>query len=170
MSRVKTSITARAAAAALATFALGALARPQAQEAAARVGFVVSTTLMKAYPGGQQVADLTASAQKELKPLQDQINALRAKATAGTATTAERQRLETLTKTYQSTAKGWQDRLQKSLGPATDAIDAAIRTTAKGQGFSIVLDGVVAQQSGLVIYADESVNLTADVEKLVAKK
>ena len=149
--------------------ALGTLGAPLAQQAGTRVGYVVSTALLKAHPNGQQVATQTEAAQKELKPLEDQITALRAKTSTGTATAAERQKLETLTKTYQTRAKAWQDRLAQTVGPATEQIDAAIRATAKAQGYTIVFDGVVAQQSGLVIYADESVNLTTEVEKVVKK-
>lgn len=151
----------------LAAGLIGAMTVPSAQTRPAKIGYIFSLEVLKAHPKGAEADSLKAQFEKDLKPTADEINALRAKVGAGTATVAERQKLDTLVKTAQTKSKTWQDRIQKALTPIEAEVDAAIQQAAKAQGYAVILDGLVAQQSGLVVYADDSANLTAEVIKII---
>ena len=104
--------------------------------------------------------------------MQEKIRALQAKAATGAATAAERQQLDTLGKTYQATAKKWQEKIDKVIAPITKDVDAAVTSTAQDQGIAVVLDSVIAgpRGTGLVVYADlKQTDLTDDVEKKLSK-
>ena len=150
----------------------GALTLPHAQTKAFKLAFVDSQKLLAAHPQGKEAAALRESAQKELTPLQEKIRALQAKAATGSATAAERQSLDTLGKTYQATAKKWQEKIDKVIAPITKDVDAAVTSTAQDQGIAVVLDAVIAgpRGTGLVVYADlKQTDLTDDVEKKLSK-
>lgn len=143
--------------------AVGALAfaalQPHAQTAPQKVGFVDVDKVIQADPGYATIADLQKKGQAELKPIEDQITAIQQK--GQNASAAERQSYDTLTKTYDSKAKSWNDQVQAKLKPITDKIDKIMPTVAKAQGFSVVMSKAVAAQSNLVIYADpQSTELT----------
>ena len=149
---------------------VGAFTLPQGQSRPTRIGFVNAQEVLKNHPQGAAAAKLRDDAQKEINPLLEQARALQTKVQTGSATAAERQQLDTLTKTIQATQKRWQDRIDKALAPITKDVDAAVSAAAKAQGFSIVFDRAIAAQSGLVIYADEaSTDLTDEVVKQVKK-
>jgi outer membrane protein len=150
----------------------GALTLPHAQNKAFKLAFVDSQKLLAAHPQGKEAATLRQSAQTELTPLQEKIRALQTKAATGAATAAERQSLDTLGKTYQATAKKWQEKIDKVIAPITKDVDAAVTGVAQDQGIAVVLDAVIAgpRGTGLVVYADlKQTDLTGDVEKKLAK-
>jgi outer membrane protein len=150
----------------------GALTLPHAQNKAFKLAFVDSQKLLAAHPQGKEAAALRQSAQTELTPLQEKIRALQAKAATGSATAAERQSLDTLGKTYQATAKKWQEKIDKVIAPITKDVDAAVNSVAQDQGIAVVLDAVIAgpRGTGLVVYADlKQTDLTDDVEKKLSK-
>ncbi len=140
-----------------------------AQNKSTRLCFVNAQNILKAHPKGKEVEGLRDSATKELQPLQTQAQALQQKVAAGTATAAERQQLDTLSKTIQATGKKWQERINKALDPITKEIDELIKTAARASSCSVVMDRAVAGQSALVVYADDDTDITEDVTKLIKK-
>jgi outer membrane protein len=156
----------------LAVALIGTLSAPIAQNTAlpsGRIGFVESQRVLKAHPRGAEVTRLQQDAQAELQPLIEQVNALRAKVAAGTASAAERSQLDVLTRTVQATQQRWQTRINTALEPITKDIDTAISATAKAEGYSIVMDRAVAGQSALVVYADEDTDMTDRVISRIAR-
>jgi outer membrane protein len=155
---------------ALAVAATAAFTVPLAQTRATRIGFVNAQTVLQQHPQGKNILDQRKKAEDELKPLQTQITTLQQKIAGGTATAAERQQYETLVKSYQARVKALSDRQNKLLEPITKEVDAAVSKVAKAQGFVLVMDRLIAQQSGLVIYADpDGTDLTDDVVAEVKK-
>jgi outer membrane protein len=140
-----------------------------AQSKTPRVCFVTAQQILDVHPKGAEIKGLRDSANKELQPLQTQGQTIQQKIAAGTATAAERQQLDTLSKTVQATTKKWQDKINKALDPVTKEIDDLIKVTARAQGCSVVMDRGVAQQSALVVYADDDTNITDEVIKGLKK-
>lgn len=169
--RMPLNLNTRRIAPALVTAALvGAFTLPQAQTKPTKVGFVNAQTVLKAHPQGAAAAKLRDDATKELQPLADRLRALQTKISTGTATAAERQEFDIKNKTYQESTKRWQDKIDKALAPITKDVDSAVAAAAKKEGFAIVMDRLVAQQSGLVVYADESsTDLTDEVISALKK-
>jgi outer membrane protein len=133
-----------------------------AQPKSTKICFVQSQPILEAHPDGAKVIASKADADKELKPILEQARALQGKAGASAA---ERQQLDTLTKTIQATQRKWQDRINKLLQPIEMDIDKAIASTAKTLGCNVVLDRLVARSSALVVYADDDLDITKDVIK-----
>lgn len=139
---------------------------PMAQTRATRIGFVNAQAALQGHPKGTAVIDAQKKAQAELKDLSDKVQALQVKIGNGTATAAERQQYETLVKTGQARQAQLKAQIDKLIEPITKEVDSAVTKVAKAQGFVLVMDRAIAQQSGLVIYADpDGTDLTADVVK-----
>jgi outer membrane protein len=137
---------------------------PNAQSKATKIGFVNAQKVLECHPDGKGVIAQRKKAEDELKPIQAQIQALQAKLQQNTATAAERQQYDVLAKSYQARAKQLQDKFDKLLSPITKDVDVAVGKVAKVQGYVVVMDRLIASQSGLVIYADpEGTDLTDDV-------
>jgi outer membrane protein len=134
-----------------------------AQPKSTKICFVQSQPILEAHPDGAKVVALKADAEKELKPILEQARALQAK--AGGISAAERQQLDTLSKTIQATQRKWQDKIDKLLQPIEADIDKAIASTARTLGCNVVLDRLVARSSALVVYADDDLDITKDVIK-----
>jgi outer membrane protein len=142
----------------------------QAQTKATKIGFVNAQKVLESHPDGKGVIAQRKKATDELKPIQDQIQALAAKIQQNTATAAERQQYDVLAKSYQARAKQLQDKFDKLLAPITKDVDSAVAKVAKAQGYVVVMDRLIASQSGLIIYADpEGTDLTDDVAAEVKK-
>jgi outer membrane protein len=146
----------------VAALGLGSLA-PHAQTGAQKIGFVNVNEVLKAHPNNTAVTALQTKANTELGALDAQIKAIQAKGTA--ATPAEKDQATLLTTTLNSKAKDYNDQLAKAVAPIEKAVDAAVSSTAKAQGFSVIMDKGIAATSSLVIYADPSTDLTATVIK-----
>ena len=134
-----------------------------------KIGFVNVDTVVQAHEDYDKIKSTRDSGEKELKPVADQIRALQSKLQAGNATAKEQQDYQVLTKTFQEAQKKWNDKVNVLLEPVTKEIDTRIDKWAKDQGFAVLLDRKVAQASGLVIYADESTDITESVVKLIKK-
>jgi outer membrane protein len=134
-----------------------------AQPKSTKICFVQSQPILEAHPDSAKVVTFKADAEKELKPILEQARALQAK--AGGLSAAERQQLETLSKTIQATQRKWQDKIDKLLQPIEVDIDKAIASTARTLGCNVVLDRLVARSSALVVYADDDLDITKDVIK-----
>ena len=150
--------------------ALSSTARTQ--NTAFRACLVNSMQVMQAHPQGKVAASLREAAQKELAPLAEQIKLLQAKVASGSATAAERQQLDALGKTYQATARKWQEKIDKAIAPVIKDVDAAVATMAQQQGCTMVFDSVAAGPTGtgLVIYANlKETDVTAEVIALIRK-
>ena len=134
-----------------------------------KIGFVNVDAVVQAHNDYDKIKSIRDSGEKELKPVADQIKALQLKLQAGNATAKEQQDYQLLTKTFQDTQKKWNDKVNTVLEPVTIEIDTRIDKWAKDQSFALLMDRKVAQASGLVIYADESTDVTDAVVKLIKK-
>ncbi len=152
-------ITAKALAplALVATFGLGTLA-PHAQTAPQKIGFVDVSKLLAAHPNDKDIKDIQAKADAELGAIDKQIKAIDAKGAGASA--AEKQQRETLVKTIQSKADGYDKQINPKISVVEKAVDTAVSTVAKANGYAVVMDRDVAAKSGLVIYADPTAELT----------
>lgn len=152
--------------------ALGALAFgtvvPHAQNSTQKIAYVDVQDVTRAHPQFGTLDAVNKQAEAALKPTRDQITAIQQK--GQNATPAERQQYETLVKTYQANAKQWEEKVNAQSKPVIDAVNAAIATTAKAQGVTMVLNKTIAASSELVIYADPSMDLTAAVKTQLGKK
>lgn len=146
----------------MAAFGLGTLA-PHAQTNAGKVGFVNVKALFAAYPGSKDLDALQAKAQKDLGDLQTQMQQIQAKGAAATA--ADKTKFQQLSDTYNTKMKDYDKQISDKAAPMEKSVDTALGAYAKANGFSIIMDRAVAQQSGLVIYADEATDVTEAVKK-----
>ncbi|PZA07970.1 MULTISPECIES: OmpH family outer membrane protein [unclassified Meiothermus] len=128
-----------------------------------RVGFLDSEKVIQAHPRYKEVQAVLDQANKELKPLTDQLVPLQQKIQAGTATAKEQQDFQTLRNAYQQASQKWNERRAKALEPITKEIDVQIDKFARAQGFGIILDRRVASSSGLVLYGDDSLDVTDEI-------
>ncbi|MGY2895310.1 OmpH family outer membrane protein [Deinococcus sp. UYEF24] len=136
---------------------------PHAQTGAQKIGFVNVNEVLKAHPSNGTVTALQTKANTELGAIDAQIKAIQAKGAGATA--AEKDQATLLTTTLNSKAKDYNDQLAKAVAPIEKAVDDAVSSTAKAQGFSVIMDKGIAATSSLVIYADASTDLTATVIK-----
>ncbi|WP_407539918.1 OmpH family outer membrane protein [Deinococcus radiomollis] len=136
---------------------------PHAQTGAQKIGFVNVTEVIKAHPSNTSITALQAKEKAELDPMVAQLKSIQAKGVGASA--AEKDQVTQLTTTIQSKDKDYSEQIQKLAAPAIAAADVAISSTAKAQGFSIIMDRGIAAPSGLVVYADASTDLTATVIK-----
>jgi outer membrane protein len=134
-----------------------------------KLGFVNVDAVVQAHSDYDKIKSIRDSGEKELKPVAEQIKALQVKLQTGSASAKEQQDYQLLTKTFQDTQKKWNDKVNVLLEPVTKEIDGRIDKWAKDQGFALLMDRKVAQTSGLVIYADESTDVTDAVVKLIKK-
>jgi len=139
---------------------VGVLGLSQNKEIPSRVGYLDAQKVIEAHPDYGQVKKLQEQADKELKPLVDQLNALDAKLKAGTATDKDRKDFQTLQQAYVEASKQWQEKINAVLGPITKDIDKTISIVAAQNGFSMIFSANVAGQSGLIVYASPDVDVT----------
>ena len=148
----------------VAAFGLGTLA-PHAQTPAAKIGFVDVDTLFAAHPSDKDIKALQQSANKELSDLDAKIKAIDAKGASASA--AEKQTREQLATSYNAKLKSFDDQMKAKAGPVEQAVDKALGNYAKQNGFAVIMDRAVAQQSGLVVYADQGTDVTEAVKKTI---
>ncbi|MBF6594884.1 MAG: OmpH family outer membrane protein [Thermaceae bacterium] len=134
-----------------------------------RIGYIDSDVVLQAHPDFAKVKEVQTQAQGELKPLQDQLTALEAKLQGGGATAKDQQDYQALRQGYQDTLKKWQAKQDVVLNPITDEINNIVAKVAQEQGFALVMDKRVAGSSGLVVYADNGLDLTDAVVKAIPK-
>lgn len=145
----------------VAAFGLGTLA-PHAQTTPQKVGFVNVDALFSAHPSDKEVKAIQTKFQGELADLDTKIKAIDAKGAAATA--AEKDARKTLVDTYNAKLKDFDTQIKAKAGPVEQSIDTAISSYAKANGFSVIMDRGVAQQTGLVVYADDSTDVTNAVK------
>lgn len=145
------------------------LTAPSAQKAGTKIAVVNVQKVLAATPGGADVAALRKQADADLKKQSDAVRALQQKV-AGGGTAADRQALDTATKTFNAANAKYQQQIQAKFEPVSKTVNAAVAAAAKAQGYGLVFDGAIAQQTGLVIYADlKSTDLTDSVIKQLKK-
>ena len=147
-------------------FVLGTLA-PHAQTAPQKVAFVNVAALLQDSPDQALVADLRKKADAELKPLDDQIKALQAQ--GDKITPADKDKLTQLLTTIQAKIKDYDKQIGDKVQPMTAKVDAAVKAAAVANGVAVVMDAAAARDSGLVVYADDSTNLTDAVKASIKK-
>ncbi|SMB93824.1 OmpH family outer membrane protein [Deinococcus hopiensis] len=163
---MKMNAKALAPVAIMAAFGLGTLA-PHAQTAPQKIGFVNVQAVLSAQAAGKELADIQKKADTELGDLDKQIKAIDAKGAQATA--ADKDKRTQLVTTIQAKAKAYDAQiaaLQPKITAAEQAANSAIGSVAKQNGVSIVMDSGVAAQ-GLVVYAEDSTNMTDAVLKAV---
>lgn len=147
----------------VAAFGLGNLA-PHAQTTATKIGFVDVDALFAAHPSDKDIKAIQSAANKELTDLDAKIKAIDAKGTAATA--AEKQQREQLVTTINAKSKSYSDQMAAKAAPVEKAVDTALGNYAKQNGYAVIMDRSIAQQSGLVVYADSA---TTDLTEAVKK-
>lgn len=153
----------------LAGLMLGSSMVAQNKNVPTRIGYVDVEQVVQAHPKYPAIKDIQEAAQKELKPLQDKLTPLTTKIQAGTASAKEQQDAQLLRQTVQQIATKYQQKQAAALEPITKSLDDIIGKVAQQQGFALILDRRVARDSGLVIYADEALNLTDAIIKAIPK-
>ncbi|GAA5511693.1 hypothetical protein Dcar01_00406 [Deinococcus carri] len=140
----------------VAAFGLGSLA-PHAQTTPQKIGFVDVQKVLAAHPNDKDIKAIQTQANNELGALDKQIREIDAKGTAATA--ADKDKRTQLISTAQAKAKAFDTQMQPKVDAVEKAVDTAISSAAKANGYSIVMDRAVAAQ-GLVVYADGTTDLT----------
>jgi len=141
-------------------------ASPSVPNQPAHIAFVDSQAAINAHPAGKKADQLKQQAQSEITGIRDKMNTLAQKQQSGQQLTPqESERYQTLVTTLNAVQKRYQNDIQKAAQPAVDAVNTAIKEVAQQDGFTIVLDSRAAGQSGsgLVVYADQNLNITPQV-------
>ena len=139
---------------------------PKAQKTGTKIAIVDVQKVLSAAPGGSGLAALRKQVDADLSKQATTIRTLQQKVAAGSATAADRQALNTAMQTYSAASERYQKQLATKFEPVAKTVNNAVAKAAKAQGYSLVLDYSIAQQSGLVIYADlKSTDLTQTVIK-----
>lgn len=148
----------------VAAFGLGTLA-PHAQTPGSKVGFVDVPSLMSSVAGFKEADDLDKKYQGEFAALQKQAQDIQAKGAAATA--ADKDKLTQLSATYNAKMKDYEAQVPAKFAPIEAKVDKALNDYAKANGFSVIMSRGAAAQSGLVVYADDTTNLTEAVKKTI---
>jgi len=125
-----------------------------------RIGYVDAEKVVQAHKDFKKVQEIRNQAERELKPIRDQLQTLETKLRAGNATAKEQQDYRVLAQSLQEAGKKWSDRANAALKPITEEIDQVIAQVAQQQGFAMILDKKVAATSGLVVYAAGELEIT----------
>lgn len=161
---MKMNVKALAPIAIVAAFGLGTLA-PHAQTPGNKIGFVNVNELFAAHPSDKEIKAIQSKFQTDVADLDKQIKEIDAKGTAATA--ADKDKRTQLVTTYNAKLKDYDAQMKAKAAPVEQAVDKALSDYAKANGFAVVMDRAVAQQSGLVVYADDATDVTAAVKKNV---
>jgi outer membrane protein len=148
---------------------IGALTMPQAQQKAFKMGFVNTSELLNVHPKGKEARDILAARNKELKEISDKLTPLIDKVNKGTATAADRQTIDVLQKSANAIDQRYTKSYNSVTDPITKDIDPLVAKIARAKGFSVVMSAEQAGQ-GLIVYADEDLNLTDEVIVELKKK
>lgn len=153
-----------AAAALLALFA----SNLTAQERSTRVVYVNSQEAIHAHPAGAQLETLRAQARSEIEGLVSSITALEQKAASGQQLTPdEADRYATLQSTIVAVDARYKDEIAAAAEPARAAVDQVLTQLAQELDYALVLDSLAAYETGLVVYADPSLDITQMVVERV---
>lgn len=155
MKRVTYIILAAAAIAVLGSLNL------QAQAPAASIAFINSQQAIDAHPSGAAARDIEQRGIAEITEIQASLNAIIERAQGGaTITPEEQEAFQTGQIALESTAQRYQEEVAAAAEPAVVAVDTALKAVAAEQGYTVVIDYLVARESGLVVYAQEGLDIT----------
>ncbi len=141
-------------------------ASPSVPNQPAHVAFVDSQAAINAHPAGKKADQLKQQAQTEIDGIRSKINTLAQKQQQGQQLTPqESERYQTLVTTLNAVQKRYQNDIQSAAQPAVVAVNTAIKEVAQQDGYTIVLDSRAAGSggSGLVVYADQNLDITPQV-------
>jgi outer membrane protein len=131
---------------------------------AARIGYVTVPEVVKATTAGGALRKVDEARLKEVKPITDQLAKIQPKMRSGNATFEEREQFDKLSKRYAEINKRFESQFSSILKPFDAKLVKAIANSARNQGFSFIVDGIIATDSGLLLYADQSAsNITKQV-------
>lgn len=134
-------------------------------QAPGRVGFVHLTRVFEAHPKGKALAELNQKYNAQLQEISVRLHALEKK--QGALTGVEKQSLNVLQEQAKTLSDTYQKEAAPLLKPLSTELTQLVKTTAKAQGFGIVMDQSMA--SKIVIYASETTNLTDQVIASISK-
>ncbi|WP_161881691.1 OmpH family outer membrane protein [Deinococcus alpinitundrae] len=146
---------------------LGNLA-PHAQSAPQKVALINVAEILKASPDDAAVVALGQKRDAELGALDDQIQPLLKQGSQISA--GDKDRLNQLISAAQSKSKDYDAQVNAKLAPITQQANAAVAAAAKANSVAVVLNANLAQQSGIVVYADPSADLTGTVKAAMTRK
>ncbi len=137
---------------------------PTAQAPSPRIVFVNSQQLIDAHPSGAAARQLEQQGREELRGIESSLNDIIERAQSGMEITpAEQEQFQLLQMSLETTAQRWDEEVMAAAEPAVLAIDEIVKAYAAEQGFSIIMDFEVARMSGLVVYAEEGLDVTEAV-------
>jgi outer membrane protein len=152
------------AVAAFAAFALLASVATTAQDQPTKIVFVDSQAAISAHPAGAASDALQEQATGEISGLRDQIQGYTDRIRAGQQLTPEENEIyQTLLTTIQTVQQRWQQEITATAEPALAAVNEAIAELADEQGYTIVMEFGVSATSGLVVYAQDGLDITSAV-------
>ncbi|HLR47365.1 MAG TPA: OmpH family outer membrane protein [Deinococcales bacterium] len=146
--------------AAVAVAAVGSL-NLQAQSPGMRIAFVNSQEAIDSHPAGQAAREVEERGVSEISEIQENLNAIMERARSGEPVSPEEQEaFQTGQIALESTADRYAEEVAEAAEPAVQAVDTALKAVAAEQGYTIVFDLQVAQQSGLIVYAEDGLDIT----------
>ncbi|GAA4007319.1 OmpH family outer membrane protein [Deinococcus rubellus] len=146
---------------------LGSLA-PHAQSAPQKIALINVADVLKASPDDAAVTALGQKRDADLKTLDDQIQPLLKQGSQ--ISPADKDKLNQLIATAQSKSKEYDAQINAKIDPITRKANAAVAAAAKANGVAVVFNANTAQQSGIVVYADPTTDLTDAVKAVMTKK
>ncbi len=138
---------------------------PHAQQTKSRVGVVNVQAVIKNMSGSKTYLDLNAKSASDLKTRQATLQILATKAARGNA--ADKAALTKAQQDYAKVRDGYLKQIDTAFKPLAAKVNAAVAKVAKANGYSIVMDANVANESNLIVHANPSVDLTQAVQKEV---
>lgn len=146
--------------AALAVAAVGSL-NLQAQAPEARIAFINSQQAINAHPAGAAAREVEQRGIAEITEIQNNLNAIMERARSGAQLSPEEQEaFQTGQIALESTAQRYVEEVAAAAEPAVQAVDQALKAVAAEQGYTVVFDYEVAEQSGMVVYAQDGLDIT----------
>ena len=140
----------------------------RAQTAPQKVALINVAEILKASPDDAAVVALGQQRDAELGALDDQIQPLLKQGSQ--ISPADKDKLNQLIGTAQSKSKDYDAQINAKLAPITQQANAAVAAAAKANGVAVVINANTAQQSGIVVYADPSADLTSTVKAAMTRK
>ena len=133
----------------------------QAQAPGALIAFVNSQQAIDAHPAGAAAREVEQRGIAEVTEIQNSLNAIIERARSGAQLTPEEQEaFQTGQVALESTANRYREEVAAAAEPAVTAVDAALKEVAAEQGYALVLDYEVASATGLVVYAQDGLDIT----------
>ncbi len=133
----------------------------QAQAPGARIAFINSQQALDAHPAGAAAREIEQRGIAEVEEIQSSLNAILERARSGAQITPEEQEaFQTGQIALESTAQRYREEVAAAAEPAVVAVDTALKELAAEQGYAVVFDYEVASATGLVVYAQDGLDVT----------